>query len=144
MTSRVKPAPEASKSVKVFLSVPMVANRELGRAKLMATVVRKSGNTLVSPWVLESLKTADRGVNAFVRDKGGAESCDVLVADVSQPSLGVGMEIMAAYKARRRIILVAKGGRIASRMLDQMDHKEVVSFETDEDLAAGLAKALSI
>lgn len=81
-------------------------------------------------------------IDVFQRDKKGAENCDILVADVSQPSIGVGMEIMAAYDANRRIILVQKRGSVASRMLLHMDRKELVEFDDDESLVRGLLNAL--
>ena len=129
--------------MKVYLSVPMVANRALSRAKIIAKAIEDSGNEITSPWVLGPLeKSGPTVVNVFRRDKDGAERCDILVADVSLPSIGVGMEIMAAYKAKRRIILVMKRGNITSRMLQHMDGKEVVEFEADDEIYGALVSKL--
>lgn len=129
--------------MKVYLSVPMIANRSLERAKLMADVIRESGHELVSPWVLGEIeRQAQSSVNIFQRDMKGAEGCDVIVADISQPSTGVGMELMAAYKAGRRIITVVKKGSTISRMLAHMDRREAIEFEDEEQLAEGLRNAL--
>lgn len=128
----------------MYLSVPMVANRDLKRARLMARVIEECGNSVTSPWVLGPLEPEKAaGANAFERDKRGAETSDAIVADVSQPSIGVGMELMAAYQAGRKVILVAKAGAVASRMLLHMDRKVLVEFDSDESLAAGLRRALS-
>lgn len=130
--------------MRVYLSVPMVLNRELGRAGTMAKAIRDAGHVVSSPWVLGPLEKQDPSVlNVFDRDMKGAETSDVLVADVSRPSIGVGMEIMAAYKANRRIILVAKKGTMVSRMLLHMDGKETIGFETERQIYDGLLKALS-
>ena len=129
--------------MKVYLSVPMIANRALSRAELMARAIRDSGNEVSSPWVLGPIEHRDtKAVNVFVRDKRGAEECDVLVADVTEPSIGVGMEIMAAYEAGRRIILVAKKGSITSRMLSQMDRKETLEYAVDDEVYSGLLRLL--
>ncbi len=121
--------------MKVYLSVPMIANRALDRAQLMAKAIRDSGHEVSSPWVLGPLEhVSPTVVDVFQRDMKGAEGSDALVADVSEPSIGVGMEIMAAYKAGRRVILVSKKGRIVSRMLQHMDRKETLEYEKEDEI----------
>jgi hypothetical protein len=121
----------------------MIANRSLGRAELIAKAIQDAGHQVTSPWVLGPIEhSKPTVVDVFQRDKKGAEECDILVADVSEPSIGVGMEIMAAYKMGRRIILVSKKGRVMSRMLQHMDKKETVEFEEDEELYASLRRIL--
>jgi hypothetical protein len=120
-----------------------LANRSLGRASLIAKVIAETGNEITSPWVLGPIE-ADRPerLDVFQRDKSGAESCDILVADVSEPSVGVGMEIMAVHKAGKKIILVVRRGNITSRMLMHMQPKEVVEYDDDSSLVRGLERAL--
>jgi hypothetical protein len=121
----------------------MIANRALERAQLMAKAIEDSGHEVTSPWVLGPIeKSSHADVNVFVRDKEGAENCDILVADVSEPSLGVGMEIMAAYKAGKRIVLVMKKGNATSRMLQHMDRKQTVMYENDGEVYLGLRQVL--
>lgn len=129
--------------MKVYLSVPMITNRALPRANLIAKAIRDAGHEVTSPWVLGPLEGAGQPfVNIFQRDMNGAESCDVLVADVTEPSIGVGMEIMAAYKAGRRVILVARRGKVTSGMLLGMDWKEIVEYERDGEIYAKLMRVL--
>jgi 2'-deoxynucleoside 5'-phosphate N-hydrolase len=129
--------------LKVYLSAPMIANRALDRAKLMAKAIEDSGNEMTSPWVIGPIEMTDSPVDVFQRDKRGAEECDILVADVSDPSIGVGMEIMAAYKSGRRLILVAKKGNVISRMLQHMDRKQVLQYEKEEELYPMLKDVLT-
>jgi len=117
--------------VKVYLSVPMIANRALNRARVMAKAIEDSGNEMTSPWVLGQIEKSGSTVNVFERDRIGSETCDVIVADVTEPSIGVGMEIMAGYKAGRKVVLVAKKGNVTSRMLQQMDGKETLEYEEE-------------
>lgn len=128
--------------MKIYLSVPMIANRALARARLIAKAIEDSGNEVSSPWVLGPIEKGASPVNVFDRDRVGSETCDVLIADVTEPSIGVGMEIMAAYKAGRRIILVAKKGNITSRMLQHMDRKETLEYGEDEEVYEGLRRLL--
>ncbi len=129
--------------MKVYLSVPMIANRALGRAELMARAIRDSGHEVTSPWVLGPIEhPAHSPVNVFYRDMRGAEECDVLVADVTEPSIGVGMEIMAAYKAGRRVVVVTGKGRTISRMLQHMDRKETLEYEKEGEIYPKLKDVL--
>ena len=129
--------------MKAYLSVPMISNRALDRARLMAEVIEEAGYELASPWVIGPIENPDpRLLNVFIRDRKGAESSDVLVADVSAPSTGVGMEIMAAYFAKKRIVLVAKKGSAVSRMLQHMDGRELIEFEDEESMARQLLATL--
>lgn len=129
--------------MKVYLSVPMIANRALQRANLMAKAIRDSGHEVTSPWVLGPIENSDQKmVNVFLRDMEGAEKCDAIVADVTVPSTGVGMEIMAAYKAGKKIILLEKKGSVTSRMLSHMDRKEIVEFEDEGDVYGGILRLL--
>ena len=128
----------------VYLSVPMIANRALPRAAEMARAIADSGHTVTSPWVLGPIEKREGAVvNIFHRDKDATEASDAIVADVTDPSIGVGMEIMAAYKAGKRIILLARKGRVTSGMLAHMDRKEVVEYEKDEEVYPLLLRALS-
>lgn len=130
--------------MEVYLSVPMIANRALERAQIIAKAIEDSGHHISSPWVLGPIENSNpSAVNVFQRDKDGAEGSDVLVADVSEPSIGVGMEIMAAYKAGRRVILVLRRGKVTSRMLQHMDRKEVLVYDGESEIYDRLRSLLS-
>ncbi len=130
--------------MEVYLSVPMIANRALDRAKIIAKAIEDSGHHISSPWVLGPIENSNPSVvDVFQRDKDGAEGSDVLVADVTEPSIGVGMEIMAAYKAGRRVILVVRRGKAISRMLQHMDRKEVLEYEGESEIYDRLRSLLS-
>lgn len=120
----------------------MITNRALSRAKEMARAITDSGNELTSPWVLGQIEGAASPVDVFHRDRIGSETCDLLVADVTEPSVGVGMEIMAAYKEGRRIVLVTKRGNMTSRMLQHMDGKDTLEYEDESEVYDGLRRLL--
>lgn len=121
----------------------MIANRALDRANTIARAIIDAGHEISSPWVLGPIENPNPAVvNVFQRDKTGVEESDMIVADVSQPSIGVGMEIMAAYKEGRKIVLVMKKGNVTSRMLQHMDRKEVVEFDREEEIYPRLLKIL--
>jgi nucleoside 2-deoxyribosyltransferase len=129
--------------LKVYLAVPLVSNRSINRARLMAKAIRDSGKVVASPWNLDPLEVSSPGaVNVFDRDRIGSENAEVMVADVTDPSTGVGMEVMAAYKAGRKIILVSKRGRRVSRMLEDMDRKEKLEYTEESEIYEGLLRML--
>jgi len=128
--------------LKVYLSVPMITNRALSRAKLMARAIADSGNELTSPWVLGQIEGVSSTVNVFHRDRIGSETSDILVADVSEPSIGVGMEIMAAYKAGRKVFIVFRKGSVTSRMLLHMDNKDTLEYVDESEVYDGLRRML--
>lgn len=129
--------------MKVYLSVPIIANRQADRAGWMAEVIRVSGHELISPWVLSDWEIRpSKSVNIFERDRAAVEGCDAIVADVSKPSTGVGMEVMAAHLAKKRIVLVAESGSTITRMLTDMNEAEWVHFTDEASLRRGLEEKL--
>jgi nucleoside 2-deoxyribosyltransferase len=129
--------------LKVYLAVPLISNRSIDRTRLMAKAIRDAGHEVASPWNLDPLEvSAPTALNVFDRDRTGSENADVMVADVTDPSTGVGMEIMAAYKAGRRIILVSKRGKRFSKMLEDMDGNERVEYDTEPEIYEGLLRIL--
>lgn len=131
--------------MKVYLSVPLAANRDRKRASVIAEAITDSGNEVSSPWVLSpGEKHGPTAVNVFERDRQGVENSDMIIADVSHPSAGVGMEIMVAYHGGKRIVMVMKRGSVVSRMLLQMDRKETVEFDSNAELYSGLKRLLEL
>lgn len=129
--------------MKVYLSVPMIVNRSVPRAEILAKAIRDSGHEITSPWVLGPIEKGKPGeLNIFERDKGGVERSDAIVADVTEPSVGVGMEIMAAHKAGKKVIVVSKKGKATSGMLRHMESKVTVEYDDDSEIYDKLLAAL--
>ena len=130
--------------MRVYLSVPMIANRNSAVASAMARAIRDSGHEVSSPWVLGPIEShSPASLNIFERDMRGAEDSDAILADVSRPSTGVGMELMAAHKAGKRVILAMREGTVLSRMLLHMEGKRMVEFKDEKDLYAKLLNLLA-
>jgi len=77
-------------------------------------------------------------VNVFYRDIFAVQTCDLFVADVTAPSTGVGMEIMAAYLAGKKIVLLAKRGVPLSRLLLDMESAERIDYDDNASLEVSL------
>jgi nucleoside 2-deoxyribosyltransferase len=129
--------------LRIYLSVPIVANRDANRARAMAEAIRDSGHEVSSPWVLgPTERHLESSVDIFQRDRLGVERSDAIVADVSRPSIGVGMELMAAYHAGKRIIVTMKRGSVISGMVAFMAPKELIEFDDETDLYSSLKSLL--
>ncbi|MBI3858805.1 MAG: hypothetical protein HY296_00980 [Thaumarchaeota archaeon] len=129
--------------MKVYLSVPLVLNRSRERAVLMAKAITDSGNEVSSPWVLGLLESASpTGIDVFERDRRAVEESDAVIADVNEPSIGVGLEIMAAHKAGVKVILVSKRGRVVSTMLSHMQDKVTIEYDDESEIYPMILKAL--
>jgi 2-iminobutanoate/2-iminopropanoate deaminase len=131
--------------LRLYLSVPMIANRSTSVASTMAKAIGDSGHEVTSPWVLGPIEPLDhKTLNIFERDRRGAEESDAIVADVSSPSIGVGMELMAAYKAGKKVIVVFREGSTVSRMLLHMQGLQSLEFKDEEDLYSKLTRMLAL
>jgi nucleoside 2-deoxyribosyltransferase len=130
--------------MKVYLSVPIIANRSEDTARAMARAIRAAGHEIISPWVLADMETRPaKSVNIFSRDTEAVRACDTIVAEVSRPSTGVGMEVMTAYQTGKRIVLVAETGSKITRMLTDMKDAEWVYFSDEASLLNNLQRKLS-
>jgi hypothetical protein len=129
--------------MKVYLSVPIIANRDLKRAHFISKTIEAMGHDVVSKWVNE----ADPGysitpLQVFERDTRGVENSDVLVADISMPSHGVGMEIVLAYTHGKRIICLFMKGAVISRMIRGIPGAFLIEYESEKEMAERLKKLL--
>lgn len=64
------------------------------------------------------------------RDLGWLHGCDALIAEVSTPSHGVGVEVMAALHALIPVLLVWRNDAVVSRMLLGLPGLEIGSYAT--------------
>lgn len=81
----------------------------------------------------------------FARDLAWLSSCDVVVAEVTTPSLGVGYEIGIAQGLNIPIICLYRPGegRRLSAMLGGNPGVPVIEYESVEQVAATLAELLA-
>ena len=98
-----------------YVALPMVSRGDFSFNREYVRVIESLGLEVASKWVTSWDDADPREV--FERDLRAIDACDVLVADVSEPSHGVGMEVMYAYLRGKRVVLTARRGSRVSRML---------------------------
>lgn len=77
-------------------------------------------------------------------DIKAVESADIIVAEVSYPSHGVGMEIMHAIHIGKPLIIIAKEGQRVSRMVQGIDYEKYtfIWYRDLEELKSKLEKVI--
>ena len=124
---------------KVFMSGSMRGGRRLlDTYKFILEVLLSSGAEVLSQHVArDTIFEEEQGMSEaeiFMRDMGGVERCDCLVAEVTVPSIGVGYEICHVVGLGKPVLCVYEEGAKASAMV--LGNKGVVanSYKSDNVL----------
>jgi hypothetical protein len=129
--------------LKVYLAVPIIGGRDLDGARSIASVIGSLGHDVVSSWVLaEDPGFKLSATDVFKRDLSGVEACDVLVAEITLASHGVGMEAMAAHFGGKRILLLHRRGAKISRMLLGIPGATLIECASIEEMTKKLRDVL--
>lgn len=128
---------------RVYLSMPVIVNRNIELAQFIAKIVRENGLEVSSYWVAEE----DPGTSmppelVCKRDISALDDSDVVIADVSKPSVGVGMEIMYSIIHKKEVICLHRKGEALSKLLIGMPGKTLIEYETLQELHAELSRIL--
>ena len=129
---------------KVYLSVPIIANRDTRTAREIARVIKSAGHELISPWVIS--EDPNDGLNeagVFERDVSAVSRCDIIIAEVSVPSHGVGMELMLAHTRGKKVICVHRQGIRLSWMVKGLPGAVLIEFKDEKNLRKKLSIELS-
>jgi hypothetical protein len=129
----------------VYLSIPIIANRNLEIAKIIAETIENEGYEIISKWVLEEdLKINASPKDILKRDIESVLKSDMLIAEVSNPSHGVGMEIAIAFLSGKKIIFIKHKDSRLSYMLQGIPNKEIIEYTSKEDIKEKLSEKLKI
>lgn len=115
--------------MKIYLSVPLVLNRDGKKAEKISNIISNLGEEIISDWV--TLKNPNPGLDErgiFERDYLAIKSCEVMLAEVSEPSIGIGMEIMLAHTLKKKIICIHQNKKI-SNFLKGIPNVSILSYD---------------
>lgn len=128
---------------KVYLAVPIIENRDVGKALHISKTIKDMGHKIISKWVTETDPGFTKSPQeVFTRDKNGVEDCDILVAEISYPSHGVGMEIMQAHIRGKMILCLFEKGTAVSRMVLGLPKATMIEYASEREISEKLAKYL--
>lgn len=124
--------------------MPIIANRDTRTGREIAGVIKSAGYELISPWVIsEDPNDGLDEAGVFERDASGVRGCDMIIAEVSTPSHGVGMEIMLAHTLGKKVICVYRQGTKLSWMIKGLPGAVLIEFKDEGDLRKKLSMELS-
>lgn len=112
---------------RVYLSGPIVdeSRREDTFYRTVVVTLEEMGLTVFAPQFLPS----DSPDRIFERDTNEVRLCDVLVAEVSSPSHGVGMEVMLAVELMKPVLMFSRrGSQRLSCMLRGATGKALIEY----------------
>ena len=126
------------------MAVPLSFGRNLNFAIKIAEVIERLGHQITSKWVLhDDPSWGLRPDEIRKRDFKTIEESDVLIADITRPSIGVGMEIMYALLQGKTVICITKYGLpIPGLILGDKRIKIIVILSEDEDLEQKLKEVI--
>jgi len=107
------------------------------------------GHSIPTAHLADSEVTALESVidpkDVYERDVAWIRACDVLVAEVSTPSHGVGYELAFALSIGKPVVCVYRAGQKVSKMLTGNTHAHirVKTYRTAEEAVAVVRLALS-
>jgi nucleoside 2-deoxyribosyltransferase len=138
---------------RAYISGPLQAAKDLAAARdfyeRLAEVCVDAG---IVPYLPHrrtdpQLHTEASSVSVFRCDRTAIGECDLLIADIGQPSSGVGAELGLAISSHLPIIAIHRANEQPSRfvlgMLEDYEAAVVITFERVESLSGSLGRALA-
>jgi nucleoside 2-deoxyribosyltransferase len=132
---------------KIFLAVPYTYNFDENFIRRIEKYLSGLGYTVMIPhdFINEDARKANdvEKVKSNVQlDFDLLDNSDILLADVSIPSHGVGIEILHAHRTSKKVILVVKSGTRVSNMARAHAH-EMLEYADLNDLEKKLKTVLT-
>ena len=119
--------------VLVYLSAPIIhkGSRKDEFCTQILNLLEEQGLTVFAPQFLGPAEPEE----IYRRDVYNVRMCDVLLAEVSNPSLGVGMEIMLAIEHMKPVLMFFQGEiESLSKMVRGADGKVLIEYSNLSDV----------
>jgi len=123
--------------MKAYITCPVShTQKRLGLLPEIKSIVEKNN---IDSFVFE---IGGNPEEIFKRDYEQLKSCDLLIAEVSETSHGVGIEVGMSYCLNlKRILLIEKGKKI-TKLAQGMPDTIIIEYEDLEDLKNKLSSVL--
>ncbi|TXT57620.1 MAG: hypothetical protein BAJATHORv1_10323 [Candidatus Thorarchaeota archaeon] len=123
--------------VQIYLSGPII-HKQLRRDdfyKGVITVLERKGHSVFAPQFVPPLPSKE----IYERDVRWVRESDFVIAEVSKPSLGVGMELMLAILERIPVLAFFQGDlEMLSRMVRGASGITVIGYSTTDEVVSFL------
>jgi len=123
--------------MKIYITCPFSHSRKrLGILSLVEKIVKSKGFEVIVP------KIGGTPKEIFERDYKWIKSSDLIIAEVSELSHGVGMEIGLSYcLGLKRILLLEKGNKV-TKFAHGMPDTYIIEYNNIKDLEEKLSELL--
>jgi len=140
--------PDIISAMRVYLAAAMTSeDRDTDAVRALRDHVESLGHEIPSRHVAEptgrQMDSSLSNAQLAARDIAWVVGCDALVAEVSTPSHGVGIEVALASFREIPVLLVYRKGRRVSRLLLGLDGIRAVAYESQSDCASAVAAFLA-
>ncbi|UCG04301.1 MAG: nucleoside 2-deoxyribosyltransferase [Candidatus Heimdallarchaeota archaeon] len=108
--------------MKIYLSGSIRGGRELqSNYQVINDYLQENGYEILTPQVASpkvfEIETSMTDTDIFAQDISFLQECDIVIAEVSVPSTGVGYEIAYALSLNKPVLAVYEDGRVISAMI---------------------------
>ncbi len=88
--------------------------------------------------------STDKAEHVYIRDTKWLDECDIIIAEVSVPSLGVGYEISYAEKLNKKVVCLydINSDKKLSYMIDGNKTNTIIKYNNKKELKKELTKIL--
>ena len=125
--------------MKAYITCPVSHTEDrLGLLPEIESIVKKKG---IEPFVFE---IGGNPEDIFTRDHDQIKSCNLIIAEVSEPSHGVGIEIGISFCLGIKRILLLEKGKSVTKLAQGMPETTIIEYENVDDLKEKLDSALDI
>jgi hypothetical protein len=134
--------------MQIYLAAAMThAGRDLEAIRMLLDCLEADGHQVPTRHVADSLGREVEGELADSevarRDLAWVAGCDALVAEVSTPSHGVGIEVVTAIASNKPVLLTYRRGALVSRLLLGLPGAEVLAYTDGRDLREAVQRFLA-
>ncbi len=111
--------------------------------KILVEELSKYANNIYSP--IDTIKFKGTSEEMYMRVMKMLQSTDLVIAEMSSPSTGQGMELQEAVRLNVPIIIIAKSGsKISSTVLGSGKIKKVIFYDKKEEIKGKFSDILNI
>jgi 2'-deoxynucleoside 5'-phosphate N-hydrolase len=134
--------------MRVYLAAAMThAGRDLDAIKMVLDCLEADSHEVPTRHVADPLGREVDGeisdADLARRDLKWVADCDALVAEVSTPSHGVGVEVTAALTGNKPVLLAYRRGAPVSRLLLGLPGVEAFAYSGVDDIRSGVRRFLA-
>ncbi len=123
--------------MKAYITCPVSHSKE--RLNLLPEIEKITKEKGIETFVF---KISNDPKEIFKRDYEQLKSCNIIIAEVSEPSHGVGIEIGISYCLGLKIILLHEKDKNLTKLAQGITNVVIIEYQNIEDLKRKLSKSL--